>query len=393
MLLTYIKNILFGKITILVEGFFIEKYINICMVRRIGLYNIRRENSSIFLADTTIKEFKKLKSVCKKTKCKMKIVKKTGLPFLLHKYRKRKITILMIVLAIAMIVFANSFIFNIQVINSDDLEYNQMLIDKLKEYNVDKFTCKYFIDNDYIKNQMIIGIEDLSWIELNVKGVTLLVDIHRRDLKPNIVDKNVACNIVATKPGVIEKVVVREGFKAVEIGGVVDVGDILISGIIPSTLINDRFVHSDGEVFAKVWYSKKVEIPFYEEKITYTGNEEKKYGINFINKKLFFSKLSTNFKEYDTMLNEKRISVDKYVLPIKYYEVVYTEKNTQIINRTKDEAINYGLDVLQKELKEMIPQDTGILDTRNIITEKLNGVEVELIYECSEQIGTEEKIN
>lgn len=38
-----------------------------------------------------MKEFKKIKEIAKITKCRVKIERKKGLPFILHRYKKRKL--------------------------------------------------------------------------------------------------------------------------------------------------------------------------------------------------------------------------------------------------------------------------------------------------------------
>ena len=39
----------------------------------------------------SIKDFKRIKEISKKTKCRININRKKGLPFMLNKYKKRKI--------------------------------------------------------------------------------------------------------------------------------------------------------------------------------------------------------------------------------------------------------------------------------------------------------------
>ena len=76
MLLKKILDYIFGKVTILVEGFFIERFINICTNKKIKLTNIQRENSCVFTANIGIKDYKNLKPIGKKTKCRYKIIRK-----------------------------------------------------------------------------------------------------------------------------------------------------------------------------------------------------------------------------------------------------------------------------------------------------------------------------
>ena len=71
-------NYLSGFVDIVVEGYYIERFINVCNNKKIFLWNLKREKDTILYARVSIKDFKKLKNVCKKSQCKMKINRKKG---------------------------------------------------------------------------------------------------------------------------------------------------------------------------------------------------------------------------------------------------------------------------------------------------------------------------
>ena len=56
---------LIGYIRINVEGFYIEKFINICRQNGIFLWGIKREKASIMHTNISIKDFKKIKRMTK----------------------------------------------------------------------------------------------------------------------------------------------------------------------------------------------------------------------------------------------------------------------------------------------------------------------------------------
>ena len=58
---------------------------------KIIIWNLKRDKSVQLNLNIGIKDFKKIKKIAKKTKCKVKIIKKKGLPFLFNRYKKRKI--------------------------------------------------------------------------------------------------------------------------------------------------------------------------------------------------------------------------------------------------------------------------------------------------------------
>ena len=71
-----ILNYILGYVNILVEGYFVEKFINICNKQKIFLWNLKRSKTTIIYTNVSIKDFKKLKPIAQKTKCKIKIKNK-----------------------------------------------------------------------------------------------------------------------------------------------------------------------------------------------------------------------------------------------------------------------------------------------------------------------------
>lgn len=385
-------NRMLGIVKISIEGFFIEKFINICTYRKIKLNNIKRLNGCILEAEVNISDFRKLHQICRKTKCRLKILDKKGIPFLLHRYRKRKVAIFALIIIIVSVIYANCLIWKID-ISCEDAEVLNAISQQLQEMNIKQYTLKSRVDLDVVKNDLMINIQDITWVEMEFKGVVLNVEAKTGKLPPDVIDENEYCNVVANKTGVIEKVIVKNGIKVAEPGQIVEKGDLLITGLITSEVVDDWLVHADGEIYAKVWYGKTIQVPLKEDKVIYTGNKEYFQGINLINKKVFFGKVSTNYEEYDTIMQEKNIRVLNIQLPIKYLELVHYEKQTQNIDRTNEEALEYGVSILEPMILELIPQDSKVLDKITNTVIKENALQIELIYECLEQIGTKEKIS
>lgn len=386
----YITNA-FGTVKILVEGFFIEKFINICTHRNIKLNNMKRLNGCILETQVSVNDFKSLRDVCKKTKCRLKILDKKGLAFLFHRYRKRKIAIISIILIIILFIYASTLIWKID-INCEQPEILSQVNTQLEQMGIRKYVSKYKWDEEYIKSEIMLNIQEITWIEMQFNGVVLTIDIKTGTVPPEIIDTTQPCNIVATKAGIIEQVIVKNGLKTVDVGTIVEKGDLLITGAITSEVIDDYYINADGEVLAKVWYFKTIQVPLKENKYEYTGNKETFYGTNLINKKVFLGKVSTNYEEYDTMLKENNLKVFNIFLPIKIYEYTYYEKQTQNIDRTYEEALQYGLSIVEPMMLEQIPKQSQIVNKINNDVLVDNDLKIELIYECIEQIGTKEKI-
>ena len=52
-----------GYVNISVEGYFIERFINMCISKSILLWNIKREKSTYLQTNISIKDFKRIKNI------------------------------------------------------------------------------------------------------------------------------------------------------------------------------------------------------------------------------------------------------------------------------------------------------------------------------------------
>ena len=113
--LKILLNYILGYVTIKVESYYIERFINICISKKIFLWNIKREKSSILYASISINDYKRLKGIAKKTKSLIKIEHKKGLPFLINRYKKRKIFLSLFIIVIIFLIITSNFIWNIEI--------------------------------------------------------------------------------------------------------------------------------------------------------------------------------------------------------------------------------------------------------------------------------------
>lgn len=126
---------LLGYATISVEGYFIERFINICISKQILLWNMKRKKSSFLFANIAIKDFKKIRQVAKITKCQVKIQKKKGLPFVLHRYQKRKLLVALIASIFLIIFGLSNFVWNIEITGINTIPEEE-LRNQLNEYGL-----------------------------------------------------------------------------------------------------------------------------------------------------------------------------------------------------------------------------------------------------------------
>lgn len=384
-------NYILGYVTIEIEGYFIERFINICNNQKIFLWNMKRKYSTIVQINIGIRDFKKIKKIAKKTKCRVKIKRKRGIPFILNKYKKRRVFALLFIIIIMTIITLSNFIWNIEIEGNERIS-NEEILKSLSKNNFKVGMSKIKLDTKDVINKIRLERDDIAWIGIEIKGTNAKVKISEADLKPEIIQEDEYCNIVATKDAMILKVNAQNGTSVVKEGDLVTKGTVLIQGWLEGQFTGIRYVHANGEVQAKVWYSQKVKIPLKQTKKIQTGNEESKYSVKINNFEINLLKRVPKFQNYDTIETSKKLKLfSDFYLPIEINKKTYQEYENQEVLYTLEEARKIAINEAEKGLNEQIKENK--LLNKHINTEQTEtDIKVEVIYETLENIGTKEKI-
>lgn len=381
-----------GYITIEVEGYFIERFINACNSQKIFLWNLKRTKTTIMKVNISIHDFKRLKLIAKQTKCKVNICDKKGIPFFFHRYKKRKIFILFFLIVIMAIATLSNFIWNIEITGNSKINTEE--IKKiLSESNLKIGKSKNKLNTKEVIDQIRLQRDDIAWVGIEISGTNAIVKIVEANLKPDIIKEEEYCNIVATKEGMIVKVSAQNGTPVVKEGDIVTKGSVLVGGWLEGKYTGMRYVHANGEVQAKVWYVEKVKIPFKQVKKELTGNAENKYSVKINNFQINLSKRLSKFKNYDTIEENKKLRLfSNFYLPIEIQKTTYQEYQNKQVSYTLEEAKKIAEENAIQKLNEQIENKEAILNKKVQENHTEEYVEVEVIYEVLENIATKEKI-
>lgn len=391
MILKIIYMFCAGYVDIKVEGFFIERFLNICRNKKIILQDMQREKSTYLKVKILKSDFKEIRHIAKTTKCKVKIEKKSGVPFFINRYRKRKIFAIAILVIAIFIFILTKFIWNIEV-NGNEKISDEEIINLVSEYGIEIGKLKSNINTEKVSNQIRLERNDLSWIGIAIKGTNVIVTLEEAIEKPEIIDKNEICNIIAAEDAIISKLVVQNGTARVSVGDEVKKGELLVEGVMEGTYSGVRKVHAEADVFGKIFYEKEKKEYFVQNEKIKTGNEKKKNEICINNFKINFNKRLLNFENYDTISSSKKVKIfTNFYLPIEIKTTTYIEYQNFQKNYTEEELKKK----IEKDLEEQIENEYQVSKyeeknkIRNVYTNlDSDGITVKIIYEIQKEIGT-----
>ena len=395
MLILKLWNYFRGYVIITIEGYFLEKFINICIHRQIYLWDIKRHGSRKMTLKISIKGFKLLRPIALKTKCRVRISKRVGLPFIKNRYKKRKTFLVGAVACVVLFYVMTSFIWSIEIVGNEKIN-SSFILDKLSESGVKQGVLKYKIDTKKVVNDLMLKIDKLGWVGVSIKGTKLKVQVDERIMPPKLVEKDKPCDIVAKKDGIIKSVISKAGFDLVKPGDTVVEGQILVTGKVPGKdeTSDVTLLHAISTVKARTWYegvSPVITKPTVKER---TGNKINKYALGLFGKRFNLSWRKVSYSNYDKIEVKKVLSFgEDLVLPFEFIDDIYYETQEAVRELSDKEAEDIASGKAYDIAKENIPEDAEIIKKDvKILTNDDGTKSVKVIIECIEDIGISKEI-
>ncbi len=392
MIIRILFSYVMGYLGVTIEGYYIERFINMCRNRKIAIWHLKRKKDVQLDFRVGIHDFKEICKIAKKTKCKLRIKSKKGVPFLLHRYKKRKMFFFLLMIIIFLILLSSNFVWNVD-IREENGEILENIAKDVEEAGLRIGDWKTKVDTKEIINKIRLQRKDIAWMGIELKGTNAIVKIVKADEKPEIVDDEEYCSIISDKVGVITKMNAQTGTANVKVGDTVNVGETLINGWMEGKYTGIRYVHAKGEIEAKVWHTKYKNIPYHATERSETGNVESQYAIKFNNFKINLHKGVSKFEIYDTIETENKMKLfSDFYLPISIIKTTNKQIEERQKTYEKEEAKNVGVEQLQEELDKEIEDKESIVGQNINTYDKGDSIDVYVTYEVLENIGTNEKI-
>ena len=215
-----------GYLEISVTGAEIERLLNLAVSRGLHFWDLRRFQSKAYLK-ILVSDFKALRALVRISRCKVRIERKVGLPFWVAKGRRRKGLIAGALLFCLFLYFFSSFIWFIKIEGLEQLSEEEVLA-LADELGVRPGVLKSSLDFRHLENQLVLKDARIAWVGFSLKGSLLQIEvvesINRAQTEESPAD------LIASKDGLVEEILVLNGEARVEPGEVVERGQVLIAG-------------------------------------------------------------------------------------------------------------------------------------------------------------------
>lgn len=400
-MIIWLYHYLIGYLVVKIHGTSRERFLNMCAHHNINIWKLHAFDELYFFHISRT-DFKKLRPFIRKTKIKLHIVERHGLPFVLHRYRKRKLFLAGIFIWMSTLILMSQFIWHID-INGNQFYTDESIITFLNENEIQITMKASEVDCDTIVSLLRAEFDYITWASAHIDGSELIIAIQENDqldITDIVVSNNVwieslltsgtldtenelgqdadagaelGIDIIAAENGTISSIVTRSGTPLVHVGDSVEAGDILVSGCIE--LMNDsdeiiryNYVESDADIsiLTEYNYTDTVELNYLEK--IYTGESTQNiflilgdYYITGVRFQTFDSQYDITTTETSYVSQQQNtwniaIGNRKYE-EYEWIESVYTESEVQVILSEAFEL--YCEELLQKKV-EIISNSVNI---------------------------------
>ena len=263
--------------------------------------------------------------------------RETGLPVLLRHLRRRKAFVAAVTVILAAVYVSTLFVWCIRVEGNETVP-DQAILQELAELGVGFGTWGGDIKPQNLKNQMLNRIPELEWLTVNKDGGLATVVVRERPKEPEVIDRRLVTNLVASRDCLVTEMEVLSGGAACQPGDTVRAGELLISGYQDLEFCT-RVTRALGEVYGRTWREQNAVIPAETLWKTGSGGTERRFALLLGRKRI-------------NLYGDSGISLDRCDKMIVYHTLTlpggYTFPVTLVEERSVERTLESGTLVLSQ---------------------------------------------
>ncbi len=344
-----------GSVKILICGSSYDRFLNLCAFHGIQIRSLLPTENA-YTAELSIRDFRRLRPIVRKSHVRIHILKRQGLPFFIHKYRKRKLYLVGIAAALLFMIWLSSHIWNIT-IEGNISQTDDILFEYLDQNGIIHGMPKSQVDCNELADQIRSSFSQFSWVSVKLKGTRLLIQVKEGiQLKADEISSTAfadtsdnnqlspASSLAASASGIISSIYVRKGIPLVETGTEVEPGTLLVSGAVPiyddsGTLVSWQYVTADADIVVQTKLPYEDEVLFHAEQKYYTGQEQTVYQLQLGTQLFALPGSFPSFESCDIFTDLRQLKLTgHFYLPIYLRKFTAKEYEITQIVRTKEES-------------------------------------------------------
>lgn len=303
-----------GSVDFTASGKFPERFMNITAKNGVNIWNPVPEKNAIS-ASMYLSDYKKIRTLARKSRVKTRITAKHGLPFIANRYKARTGLFAGAVFGIILCIFLSNFIWSVKISGTEEIS-NTYLESLLEDNGISVGVWKNNLDVDQIERNIQRKCGDVRWMSINITGSLVTVEVKETYKKPKFDTSKNPCNVKAKTDGVITKIEAYNGKPVVTKGSGVVNGQLLVSGLDETKQGNMRYLRASAKVYADVAEKRTFTVP---KKITYsyaTDNYVDRKNFEFLWLDFPCNLAFENYDNFVSSVHSENLFINDVVLPV-----------------------------------------------------------------------------
>lgn len=370
-----------------------ERVLNLMGVKQIPFWDLQVVSEICLRLCLPRNQQAELQEVAAQTGAQMEILRRRGIPMLWGQFKRRYVLLAGIALFWLLLFSGNLFIWEFRV-NGNESVPTEKVLRALENYGITVGSSGLSIDQEDMRNHVLLELHDVSWLTVNVKGCIAYVQVVERQRPPEVAQKKGVCNIVSTRDGLVTDVQALNGRSQVSPGSTVMAGELLISGVYEPREGSTYLTHSLGKVTARTWYESSVSVPLQVEGKTSEKRKHTSIAVIFGKKriKLWGRGSITGENCAKITCYHPVILLGELRLPITLVTETVTEYHVTDTHRNREQAQKEGENLLLQQLQRQIENVGTVTQTRFSSARQGKYLLVSMKAECLESIGREVQV-
>lgn len=392
MILTWLNHHLSGYLLMEMTGFSPERFFNVCGVRGIEIWNVSDTGSS-FRFYLTVKGFRNIKPIVRKSKVRLKVLEKFGLPFFLYRNRKRKLYGAGLVTFFVVLYLLSSFIWDIKFDGNHMYTYDTLLkycASREIHYGMKKSK----VDCDGLEEALRSEFPEITWVFARVSGTRLLVKIKENEVMSSVpVSDETPRDLVAQTDGVITSMIVRSGVPMVSVGDEVKQGDVLVSGTLTTIgdneeVMNTHYVRADADIKARTEYHFIRQLPLFCQIEVDTGKVRRGRYLKVFDYSMMVIRPKPDGTSWKTSMEEEQLHLfQNFYLPIYLGKITANEYITYERPYRQEEKEREAETINENLKKNLLEKGVQILGNHVKILDNESLCQITLDFTTEESLG------
>ena len=377
---------LHGYVIVEVCGINGEKFLNLVTYHGIDLWDVQREGEYIHFC-TSIPNFKAMKQDAHKTKIRLRIVGKKGLPFFTYRYKKRKLFVAGIGIFVLMLWVLSSFVWLVEVEGNTRIS-SMDVISALESngYSVGKLKMK--MDLRSAETILLKQYPDMIWVGINYEGTRMVIRVAESVLPPTMNAKESSPrSLISKRDALITYIAVEKGKPMVKVGDIVKKGDVLVAGEMPIGEEDTSLYYTAAKatVHGKTIYSIQKTMNMEQVKKDYNDELSKTYILKLFNKPFTLYSQKSRTSHYDTMYTVHQLQITKlFPLPFALEVQARVGYEPSYYTLTSEEAKDELLAQMWQEISLSLGDEAKILK-REASFNEADGKMTGMLYVIAEE--------